>query len=382
MAGLFNEEATVVVERHRAEPQTKQQQSQDPEYLDLHNTNKVLDGIALYSSPLLDAATELLSTLVTIPRQGSPRNIERFRQQILKGISDFRTKGLYLDYHPSCIDKSCFILCAAFDEAILYTSWGQQAHWENFSLLSKVFSQRNGGEDFFVLAKKAQQQPSKLVDFLELQYILLMLGFKGKFRDGGEHELSQITADIYATVRYFREEAEFVAPKPAQFTPAQQPTRLLSLRRTIFAMLMILPLGYAASEYWYSNRSIPLIAQLSSLDKTALSLSQQQQVLVYLSTDKDLGIEPKTETDAMMQHMDISQVPTWEVLLASFTQQQDALRLAQNLQSAGYQATLKKTAKRIDVVLAAGEDLSTTRNLKNEINIRFSLNATIRRAQK
>ncbi len=171
MSGLFNEEPTVVVRRDRQQAQPSASKPAEKVYLDLNGADKLLENLELHDSPLLNAASELLSVLVTIARQGSPKNIERFRQQILDGISTFRRRGLYLDYHPSVIDKSCFVLCAAFDEAVLYTKWGQEGRWENYSLLSKVFSQRNGGEAFFVLLIKRGNNPVNWWIF-RLQYVL------------------------------------------------------------------------------------------------------------------------------------------------------------------------------------------------------------------
>ncbi len=51
----------------------------------------------------------------------------------------------------------------------------------------------------FVLLDKASQQPNKLVDFIELQYVLLALGFKGRFRHEDESQLHDITARAYGT---------------------------------------------------------------------------------------------------------------------------------------------------------------------------------------
>lgn len=85
----------------------------------------MIDNLSVYNSSLLNSATELFAILVTLSRQGEPRDINRFRQRLLDEISVFRQRGAHLEYHPSIIEKSCFVLCAAFDEAILYTQWGK-----------------------------------------------------------------------------------------------------------------------------------------------------------------------------------------------------------------------------------------------------------------
>ena len=168
MSELFNDEATIEL-RHTKEKIPAKKKNAELKDIDLLGAEWLIDNLSVYNSSLLNSATELFAILVTLSRQGEPRDINRFRQRLLDEISVFRQRGAHLEYHPSIIEKSCFVLCAAFDEAILYTQWGESARWENHSLLSKVFSQRNGGEAFFTLLDKASQQPAKLVDFLELQ---------------------------------------------------------------------------------------------------------------------------------------------------------------------------------------------------------------------
>lgn len=380
MTGLFNEEPTIVIHRKVAETA---HQSNDEQSLpaDLSGTERLIETFAVYDSPLLNAATELLGMLVTLPRQTNPRDIERFRQRLLDAIVVFRQRGLYLDYHPSVIEKSCFVLCAAFDEAILYTSWGEQARWENHSLLSKVFSQRNGGEAFFVLLEKANQQPAKLVDFLELQYVLLMLGFKGRYRHEDENQLHEIKSNVYGIIRNYRAENVLLVPKTPELIVGKQPWRMLSFSKMLGLAALCLGLSYGASEYWYSNRSQPILHQFSAIDMSGVSLKSENHDLIYISTDADIGeieLTPVHEEEPKVQVAAVQ----WEVILAVFTRSSDAVRMSTELQKAGYESFTRETEHGIELFLRAGDNLTVIRKLKNELNVRFGLNATIRRAQK
>lgn len=379
MSGLFNEEATVVVRRERPEA-SPQVAAGEPVHLDLNGADKKLAELKLYGSPLLNAASELLAILVTIPRQGVPRNVERFRQQILDGINRFRQKGLHLDYHPSVIDKSCFVLCAAFDEAVLYTIWGQKARWENYSLLSKVFSQRNGGEAFFTLLEKAKAQPAKLVDFLELEYVLLTLGFKGRYREGDENQLQEIKADVYSIIRYYRSEKLLTHPVTPELKEARQPIRRMHLFKGLTLTVIILVTGIASSEYWYFNRSEPFLAQLLQLKEAKLDLTNQRQDLVYISTDTDIGIVPQAEPE-QAQEIVSQDNQRWQLVIATFSKREDAESLVSELNKSGYGAEVKRDDEGFIVVLAVGDDLNVAKRLRNEVNVRFGLNANVRRAQ-
>ncbi|PSU48940.1 hypothetical protein C9J12_10620 [Photobacterium frigidiphilum] len=380
MTGLFNEEPTIVVQRKAAET-IRNTNELSTLTAELSGTERLIENFAVYESSLLNAATELLGMLVTLPRQTSPRDVERFRQRVLDAIVAFRQRGLYLDYHPSIIEKSCFVLCAAFDEAILYTSWGEQARWENHSLLSKVFSQRNGGEAFFVLLDKASQQPAKLVDFLELQYVLLMLNFKGRYRHEDENQLHEIKSNVYGIIRHYRAENTLLIPKTPELVIGKQPWRMLSFGKMMGLVFLFFGMSYGASEYWYSNRSQPILHQFSAIDMSGVSLKSENNDLVYISTDADID---QVELNPISNETPKPKVAViqWEVVLAVFTRSSDAVRMSAELQQAGYEAFTRETEHGIELFLRAGDNLTVIRKLKNELNVRFGLNAMIRRAQK
>ncbi|WP_087024166.1 type IVB secretion system protein IcmH/DotU [Thaumasiovibrio subtropicus] len=377
MSGLFNEEPTAVVRRV---PESAPAPQSDPlvPSIDLDGSERLIENLAIYGSPLLNAATELLAILVTLSRQGVPRDVDRFRQQILDGVANFKRRGLYLDYHPSVIDKSCFVLCAAFDEAILYTQWGDEARWENHTLLSKVFSQRNGGEVFFVLLEKASLQPTKLIDFIELQYVLLMMGFQGRYRDGDETALHQVKADVYAIIRYYRHESPLPVPKTPDLIESSQPRHWLSSKMIFMTMLIALGLGYLASEYWYHNRSEALLTAFHKLDLSDVDMQVGSRDLVYLSDDADIGIV--SEETLQQTPQDESKVQSWEILLATLTRSEDVSRLAKEIERAGYDTFSRQTSNGYELLMKSSDALSRVKTIKNELNVRFGLNATIRRA--
>jgi len=72
----------------------------------------------------------------------------------------------------------------------------------------------------------------------------------------------------------------------------------------------------------------------------------------------------------------------WEIILAVFSRASDALRLSTELKQAGYESFTREMEHGVELYLHAGDDLNTIRKLKNELNVRFGLNATIKRALK
>ena len=136
-----------------------------------------------HNNALLRLGADLLALLAMIPRLGTPSDITVLREKIQNKLTQLRSEGGFIACHPWALEQCGPVFCAALDEAILKTDWGQKSGWANDTLLSRLYGGRNGGELFYQLLEQAQMQPEHFSDFLELQYIVLRLGFVGRFHD-------------------------------------------------------------------------------------------------------------------------------------------------------------------------------------------------------
>nr|WP_314265672.1 type IVB secretion system protein IcmH/DotU [uncultured Moellerella sp.] len=177
MTYLFDDIKTVRVERY-SEPQ----QVNESYFPLVHSVAKEKHYKALpIRNKLIAMATPLIITLLYLAKRNVPKDVSQFRGDIVKKINRFIELGKKSYYHNSTVEKTAFIFCAYFDEFILNTPWGKNSGWENYSLLSLLFNNRKGGEYFFNFLEHAYRKTDLLKDFLELQYYLISLGFKGKY---------------------------------------------------------------------------------------------------------------------------------------------------------------------------------------------------------
>lgn len=373
MTRLFNEEPTIALSRLQVENVEEIPFSQR---VDLSGSAKLIAELNIYANPLLNEATALLGQLAAIPCLGEPQNIGLFRQHLLNAIDAFRQKGILLDYHPSVIEKSTFCLCSAFDEAILYTGWGEQACWENQSLLSKVFSQRNGGEAFFVLLEKACEQPGKLVDFIELQYILLMLGFKGRYRNSDNSELYQIKSDVYVKIRHFRSEYHLPVLEPSMPFVGKQPEKIINIWKVLLTMVAIVIVGYLSSEYWYYNAKQPIFQVADRLGTVTDNMKTPAQNVLQENNGGQTANSSAKNSGILLSP------PQWEVVVAEFADSADAANLIAELRHNKYEVDSRKTEHGIEFFIRAGDNLTNVSNLRNDLNVRLGLNTTLRKVQK
>ena len=212
------------------------------------DTQSLLHHFQASENQLINLSAELLAILTTLSQQQQTGNLPELHQYLLKSMSKLHNRGLQADYPPGMMEKTCYALCAAFDEEIMNTWWGQEACWENHSLVARLFKQRNAGEVFFILLEQARQNTAKMIDFIELLYLLLRLGFRGRFQNTDGHALTELTNNLYDDIRKYRK-ASPVSPIPVQckpWQPLQQPRPIKYLP----AILLFLLLAGIASHLW------------------------------------------------------------------------------------------------------------------------------------
>jgi type VI secretion system protein ImpK len=94
------------------------------------------------------------------------------------------------------------------DETISTTPWGGGGQWHGKSLLVRFHNEAFGGEKFFLLLKRAKEKPHETIDLLELMYVILALGFVGRYAKRAQGELWDVREDLYRTILLTRGEPE------------------------------------------------------------------------------------------------------------------------------------------------------------------------------
>ncbi len=94
------------------------------------------------------------------------------------------------------IHLSKFALIAFLDETIISSSWSRKDSWLSEPLQLKLFETFNAGEEFFDYLNKLRQRTSANKDVLEIYYLCLTLGFKGKYQLQSPENLRRIIDDL------------------------------------------------------------------------------------------------------------------------------------------------------------------------------------------
>jgi type VI secretion system protein ImpK len=165
---------------------------------------RALLGIGL--NPLVRAATPLLLLAAQLRESLTPMDVPGLRRHALEEIRRFEEQARSSRVANEVVLSARYVLCAALDEAVLSTPWGNQSEWAQHPLLVALHREAWGGEKFFDMLERISQEPGRYIDLMELQYLALAFGFAGKYQvqDRGHEHLLQVQQDLYRKIRNYR----------------------------------------------------------------------------------------------------------------------------------------------------------------------------------
>lgn len=161
-------------------------------------------------NPLVNTASMLIAVFYKTRQSVSHSNVGGLHRQLVSAIRQFEETARSKAIKPEIVLSARYILCAALDEAVLNTPWGAESAWTQRTLLSMFHNETNGGEKFFALLERVNAYPAENLEILELMYILLSLGFEGKYRviSRGRDKIEQIRDELYKVLRRYRGDYE------------------------------------------------------------------------------------------------------------------------------------------------------------------------------
>jgi len=174
----------------------------------LNNLHNVLDKTD--NNAILAVAKPILSLLTRLSQTHQHNDVNGLHSRTIQEIRNFEINAQQKGIEAQQIMIARYILCAALDETVLNTPWGSNSVWPRQSLLSTFHRESTGGEKFFTLMQRMQQNPGPNINLLELIALCLALGFQGKYRvvQGGVNHIETIRSQLHQQIAMFRGEYE------------------------------------------------------------------------------------------------------------------------------------------------------------------------------
>jgi type VI secretion system protein ImpK len=136
------------------------------------------------SGRLTAAATDLLLAVQLIALGRGVADVGVLQARLRESLDRFRKDAEQLDLDADQVDSAHYALCALLDETLLSSDWGA-GMWGPFSLLRHYYGEPFGGGRVFRDLESRLSAPSASGDLMELLYLCLLLGFRGRFQEQG-----------------------------------------------------------------------------------------------------------------------------------------------------------------------------------------------------
>jgi type VI secretion system protein ImpK len=225
---------------------------------------RALNPLERVASPLL----ALISRLRKLPAHPDPAAL---RDNLIEELKRFDAGARQAGVAAKTALSARYALCTVIDEMVLGTPWGNTDLWRQHSLLTTFHNDTRGGEKFFSLLKQAAQDSKANIDFLELLYVCLSLGFQGRYRlmDRGREQLAQLRERLFEIIRRERGAISPELSPPAQPAVVEAPrlARFLPLWVAGAALALLATGSYMGFSIKLAQQSDPVLADLQSLSK-------------------------------------------------------------------------------------------------------------------
>lgn len=220
-------------------------------------------------NPLVNAASTLIAVFEKTRQSVSHPNIGGLHQRLVSEIKSFEKTAKETGIKPEILLSARYAVCVALDEAVLNTPWGSESAWPQRTLLSVFHNETAGGEKFFKILDRMQQQPAENLYILELMYIFLSLGFEGKYRviHRGRDQIEQLRDNLFEQIRMQRGDYErSLSPNWQGLGKTRKSlTSYMPMWVVVSILCALLFLSYSGFRVWLYKSSSPVVAQLDEI---------------------------------------------------------------------------------------------------------------------
>ena len=157
-------------------------------------------------NPLVAAAAPLLAAGPRVRTTARHPNPAGLKDALADGVRKFEAQARSQGLPNEQVVAGRYILCTFLDECAASTPWGGAGAWSAQSLLVQFHNETWGGEKVYQLMSKLAEKVEANRNLLELLYVVLALGFEGRYRvlDNGRAQLDSVRERLVQMLRQSR----------------------------------------------------------------------------------------------------------------------------------------------------------------------------------
>ena len=221
-----------------------------------------INPLVASAAPLLAAATRIRTTA----RHPNPAGL---KDALADGVRKFEAHARSQGLPNEQVVAARYILCTLLDESAASTPWGGSGAWSANSLLVQFHNETWGGEKVFQLMSKLAENVDANRNLLELLYVVLGLGFEGRYRviENGAAQLDSVRQRLAQLLGRGRSYDKALSPRWQGVAQAgQRIVDGLPLWVIGTALLVLLAIVYAGLRWSLANAADGAFGKLAALD--------------------------------------------------------------------------------------------------------------------
>jgi type VI secretion system protein ImpK len=258
-------------------------------------------------NPLVAAANPLLDVVPQLRASARHPDPAGLRDALTLAIRNFENAARAAGVRPEHVVAARYALCTLLDETVAGTPWGGSGAWARNSLLVLFHNEAWGGEKFFLLLRRLAESPAANRDLLELMYVCLALGFRGRYQlqPNGTAELDTLRERLADLLR--RQRGDYEPALSARWQGARTAHaglfHALPLWCALGGLALLAALAFWRFSYLLGEQSDPVYAavqalRVGTLPPPAPAPAAQPRLAVLLGGDIAAGmVDVRDEAD-------------------------------------------------------------------------------------
>jgi type VI secretion system protein ImpK len=149
---------------------------------------------------LAELSSECLMLIQQLRLAKNVEDPQRLRSKTLEVLARMERDARDTGIDTETCRNAKFALVAFLDEAVTGLSFADKEMWITNPLQSELFGLNSAGEEFFRRLDDLRRRPQEHIQVLEVYYLCLVLGFKGKYHLDNPEGLRQLVEDTKADI--------------------------------------------------------------------------------------------------------------------------------------------------------------------------------------
>ena len=146
---------------------------------------------------LVDHFSAPIALTLRLRAYGVGSSSDGLRDRVNRLFDQAESQATRAGKSSSDVKEAMFAVVAFLDETIQGSDWPGKMQWLTNPLQVVRFGRSDAGEEFFNRLERLRADPVGRAEVLEVYYLAIALGFKGKYQIKGAHELRQLVDEVY-----------------------------------------------------------------------------------------------------------------------------------------------------------------------------------------